>query len=747
MSMNLNSKQGAAGITTLLVIAIIFVVNYLVGGLSFLNFRVDLTQDKLYTLSDGTRNILSRLNPDEPVTVRYYVSTEDRVMPPMLKTYARTVQDLLLEYQKAAGGRIIVEKLAPNPNTEDEDKAREDQIQGMQVNAEGDNIYLGLAIQSAGQKEVIPFLNPAEETALEYNLSRSIAKVIKSTKTVIGVMSAMPIQGSPMYPFQRQQGQAPWIMIQRLRMDYEVREVPMGTDKIDSDISVLVVVHPADIAETAEYAIDQYVLKGGKVVAFVDPQSWIAQAYSGQQNPMTGQPTMVTPNSDLPKLFSAWGVGYKKDMVVADVNYLSVMQGRKNPTALRLPADAINKDDRITAELQTLVMMSAGAFSIDKKDGLTATPLVTSSEASEMIDTTESEKLRRESMTSFNPSGRKQVLAVRLTGKFKTAFPSGKPKPATPPAAPGEAGGAQDDATKPAAPAAAAEATPAPAAAPAAPATPAPTPAPAPAATTPAVSAPAAATPAPVAPAPAQAVPAAPATPAAPAPAPAPAAAPTAAPAVPAVVAPAPAAPAEAAPAAPAAPSDGSLTESANTEGVVVLVSDVDMVYDAFSVQQDPMTGGVVPINSNLPLFLNAVELLAGGGDLLSVRSRASTQRRFTKLNEMREAVERNYRPQLQSLQTKLDETAQKISSLRVRKDAKTQTLMIDPQQQKDIQALMDTQGQVNRQIREIKKEQNKQVDFTQFILTWLNILGVPLVVIVIGLLLAMRRRDTTAAV
>lgn len=656
--MNLNSKEGTAGITALLVIAIVAAVNFLVGGLGLFNFRVDLTEHKLYTLSDGTRNILERVNPDKPVTIRYYVTTEDRVMPPILKSHARTVQDLLLEFQKAAPGKVILEKLMPNPNTEDEDRAREDDLQGMQVNAEGDNIYLGLAIQSAAQKEVLPFLNPNEETALEYNVARAIQKVSKNSKTVIGVMSAMPIMGSPMFPFQRQRGQEPWILIQRLRMDYEVREIPMSADNIDADINTLLVIHPADITETAEYAIDQFLLKGGKVIAMVDPQSLIAQAYSGQPNPMTGQPGgVINTASDLPNLFKAWGVSYDKSLVVADVNYRTMMQGRQNPVALRLPKEAINKDERITADLQSLLMMSAGAIQAESKDGLTTTVLAHSSEASEKIDTTEAEKLRRESLTNFSPSGQRQPLVVMLSGKFKTAFPGGKPKA---PAVNPETGGAEEDAGAPKA------------------------------------------------------------------------------------------APPEAAKKDESAAAkkeetpvdDGTIKESANSEGMVILFADADMLYDAFCVQQDPMTGGLVATNSNLPLMLNAVEVLSGGGDLLKVRSRASTQRPFTKMDELRENVEKDFRPKLKSLQADLDSIAQQMGPLRV-KDG----VLADPAQIKKLEELMKKQADINREIREIKKTQNKQIAFTESIITLLNVLAVPLLVVAVGLLLAIRRRVSTAAV
>ncbi|MCB1211945.1 MAG: GldG family protein, partial [Verrucomicrobiales bacterium] len=312
-----NAKESTAGITALITIAIIIVVNYLVGGVGVGNFRLDLTENKIYTLSEGTEKILARVSTDKPVTIRFYETTDDRIMPSFMKPFARTVEDLLLEFEKAAGdGKVTMEKYFPNPNTDDEDKAREDELQGRQVNQEGDNVYLGFTVQCGGKKEVVPFILPNEETQLEYYVARAINKVISDKPTVIGVMSQIPVQGSPMFPYQRQRGQEPWQIVQQLRRDYEVRDIAMTSDKIDSDVSVLVVIHPGDITEKAEFAIDQYLLKGGKVLAFVDPQCWVAQAYNGQPNPMTGQSTFVAQSSDLPNLFKAWGIGYKKDMVV-----------------------------------------------------------------------------------------------------------------------------------------------------------------------------------------------------------------------------------------------------------------------------------------------------------------------------------------------------------------------------------------------------------------------------------------------
>lgn len=734
--MKLNSKDGSAGITVLLVVAIVVVLNFLVGGLGLGNARLDLTQNKLYTLTPGTFKILDRLSTDEPVTIRFYYTDSARVMlDDRLTTYSKTVKNLLLEVQKASKNRVVLESIVTNPKTEEEDRATEDDLQGMQANMQGDNIYLGIAIQCASRKEVLPFLNPAEETSLEYNVARAIKKVSSPSQPVVGVMSTMPVMGSPMFPFQRQQGQAPWVLVQRLRLDYDVREFTMNSPTITYEATengsavtkipeVLVVIHPADITELGEYAIDQYLLKGGKVIAMVDPQNVVAErVYSNQQNPMTGQPGgVVNPVSDLPNLFKAWGVGYNKTTVVADVNYRTVMQGRANPVALHLPREALNSTDRLTADLQSLLMMTSGAFEVENKEGLSLTTLIESSEASDLVDSTSADRLMRENMAGFNPRGRKQKLAVRLTGKFKTAFPNGRPKVA---ASGPETGGAQDDATAPKtdAPAPAA----ATAAAPAAPAS-APAPAPAPQEK-------------PAAPAPAPA-----AATAAPSPAPAaaaeqPAAKPEAPKAEPAKVAQDEAKKADAP--AKIAITDGTIMESSSSEGMVILFADADMLYDAFCVQQDGM-GGLVATNSNLPLILNAVEMFSGGGDLLQVRSRASTRRPFTKLDEMREKVEREFRPKLQALQAQLDETVQKMGPLRMKN---TGEIVANPAQLKELENLKDTQSKINKEIREIEKAQTKDMDFIESIITLLNVAGVPLLVIIVGILLAIRRRVSTAAV
>ncbi|MDB6117921.1 MAG: ABC-type uncharacterized transport system involved in gliding motility, auxiliary component [Verrucomicrobiaceae bacterium] len=714
MKFDLNSKHGAAGITTLLVIGIVVVINYIVGGLGLGNFRVDFTQDHLYTLSPGTRNIINAIKQEKPVTLRIYASSDDRVMPAPLQTYSHAVEDLLLEFQKVSDGKIIIEKLTPNPDTEDEDKAREDEIRGMQVNTEGENLYLGLAVQSLQQKEVLPFLNPQEETSLEYQVARAISKVTKTSKPVVGVMSSMPIMGSqdPMAQMQGRQGPPAWFVIDQLKMDYDVREVASTVDKIDNDITVLFVYHPAAVEESTEFAIDQFIMRGGSVIAFVDPKSWLAEAISGQaaQNPMSrGNPATINPQSNLKKLFEAWGVGYDPDKILADKSYPTQFQNKLNPTALTLPNKTLNHEDRLTKDLQSIFMLSSGAFNITPKEGLQVTTLISSSENSQMISTADADKLRTEPMRTFTPDGRNYALAVRLQGKFQTAFPNGAPlKKGSAAKLPGEGGGAQADTTAPATTAPATTTPP-----PAAPAKPAAAPATPPASI--------AAPPASIA---------------------VPAAAPAGAPAAPG----APSLPGMPPPPAAGTPSGDFLKESKPGKGAVILFADADMLYHEFYLNREPMTGMMIERASNLSLFLGAVETLSGGGDLISVRNRAATTRPFTTMDKKKSDVENQFRGEMTRLNGELTSAQEKLTNLRGSIDKKSGRVILPPQAQADIAQWQEKQVEINRQIREIKKQQRKAIDWEETKLTMLNMVAMPLVVILAGLLLALRRRSATAA-
>ena len=345
-------------------------------------------------------------------------------MPAFLTTYAQGVDDLLDEYKQASKGKIEIQRLNPEPDSDAEDSARLDGIEPQPLRT-GERIYLGLSVTMLDQKQAIPFLAPARERLLEYDISRAIARVMTTDKPVIGVMSALPVMGqtSPMMT-QRGQNQPPWAFIDELKRDFNVKQVELTTDKIADDIKLLLVIHPKAISESTQYALDQFVLRGGKLVAFVDPFCALDRT-----SPQTGM--MPPPSSStLDKLFNAWGVNFETKYVVADMEHVAQLQQGPNPAVLALNETAINKDDVATANADNLIMAFSGVFSGPVADGLTRTVLIKSSKQSQLVDPVMASMSGEQIINNFASAGTEYPLAIRLTGKFKTAFPDGKPKSA-----------------------------------------------------------------------------------------------------------------------------------------------------------------------------------------------------------------------------------------------------------------------------------------------------------------------------
>lgn len=397
----------------------------LLGGL--FKVRSDLTENKLYTLSNGTKKILDKLDTD--VVIRFYFSKDNASVPVPLRTYAQEVQDLLEEYQQFGHGRIKVVKLDPKPDSDAEDSANLDGIEGQEVNLT-DKIYLGIAVSCLDAKATIPYLSPDRETLLEYDLSRAISSVANPKKVVVGVMSALPVTGreaSPMMMQQRQQSSQPWIFLTELKENYTVRDIPLTADKIGDDVSVLLVVHPQGISDEAQFAIDQFLLRGGKMVALLDPYSFVEAQTAGPYGREVGF------DSTLAKLLPAWGIQFSVTKMLADPIFATQVQRendvQSDPTILSITSDGINKQDALGAAINDLLLPFAGAFTGKPADGLKEDVLVKSSNRAGLVDTSilqaGPDAVRKE-LKSNNTS---YPIAIRLSGKFKTAFPNGKPEP------------------------------------------------------------------------------------------------------------------------------------------------------------------------------------------------------------------------------------------------------------------------------------------------------------------------------
>jgi len=379
--------------------------------------RIDLTQGKLYTLSEGTRAVLGRL--ESPVKVRLYFSQNDIPLP--MKAYGRRVEDLLAEFRQAGRGKVTVEKLDPQPDSDAEDSATLEGVEA-QVTPSGEKFYLGASISYADQKLALPALAPDREPLLEYDLVRAIARAAATVKPVVGVMSALPVFGMPPSPMTGGQPMEPQVFIGELRRDYTVKRVGLDPEKIDDDIKVLLVIHPRGIGERAQYALDQFVLRGGKLIAFLDPS-----AYFDQLGQMGGMGGGGTPSS-LDKLLKAWGLSFDSGKVVLDMRYLTGAGARALPTLLSLNDNAFDPHDVATARLGSLLMPFAGAFTGKPADGLSEAVLMKSSTYSQLVDSFAATAQGEAAIRAFKPSGTEYPLAVRLTGKFKTAFPEGRPR-------------------------------------------------------------------------------------------------------------------------------------------------------------------------------------------------------------------------------------------------------------------------------------------------------------------------------
>lgn len=413
---NLETLMYSAGGIVALALVLV-AVNFL---FSAFNARIDLTEGRVYTLSEGTRSILSKL--EAPVKIRFYYTQGSTAVPPGLKTFAGRVEDLLNEFKAASNGKVIIEKFNPEPDSDAEESATLDNVEGQTTNT-GEKFYLGLSVSFLDQKSAIPVLTPDRERLLEYDITRSISQVAQAKKPVIGVMSNLPVLGRSLDPVKKQQPTEPWVLASELKRIFDVRSVPLTATKIDDDIKVLLVIHPRDILEPTEYAIDQFVMRGGKLIAFVDTYAYFDQQ-PDLQNPFGGS---AAGQSSLPTLFKSWGIEQSQGKVVADLSFASGEGPRLLPTLLSLNTEALNMDDVVTSQVGTLLMPFSGSFAVKPPEGVQLGTLVHTSKNSMATDLIVATLSGEPSTRGFQPSGKEEPLAFRFTGKLKTAFPNGKP--------------------------------------------------------------------------------------------------------------------------------------------------------------------------------------------------------------------------------------------------------------------------------------------------------------------------------
>lgn len=614
---------GAAGLVITLTALIL--LNVLASSL---RIRADLTGDKLYTLSPGTRELLKSLDRD--ITLKLYFSRGAEQAPVTFKQYGRRILDLLREYEAASKGRIVVEMLDPKPDSDAEEWAERYGLAATRLDAAGEQppVYLGLVAISGGRQSAVPFFSPADEPQLEYLLSRLIYEVSTPVKPKIGIISPLPVMGAMGTMFNMGREQDPWIVMQELRAVAELVELPGSVSEIPEDIETLLVIHPRNIPDTALYALDQFVLRGGRLLAFVDPLSLTELE---MQSRSFRDPFSV--RSDLNRLTSVWGYSMANDRVAADnaaATRVTMPDGSvdRHRAWLTLRESHFNRSEVAVSALSVMQFPLAGWFSGAPAEGLTATPLISLGPDAGSMSVAEAAMGAAAGISSFRKEEGPMHVALRIQGRFKTAFPDGRPSDN--PDQPNELAGAQS--RKP------------------------------------------------------------------------------------------------------------HLTESVK-DGVVVLVADTDVLFDAFAARRLPLFGrGVYQLmNDNINFAANLAGQLAGGSALISLRGRGAFDRPFHRVLALQAQAQERWRQEELKLQEQLRLTQMRIDELQTTK-SEDQKLILSPEQRQEIEnfrrQLIDTRAQ----LKEVRKNLRREIEDLGLRLKVINIAAMPALVIAFGLVRGWRR-------
>ncbi|MGK2742507.1 Gldg family protein [Tepidicaulis sp. LMO-SS28] len=432
MKFTLNRRN--VSILTLVLLAVFFVAFNLFVNLSVRTARLDLTENNLFTLSEGTKEILR--NIEEPVTLRFFYSERLSTDYPRIRNYAGRVRDMLEEMRAVAGPELVLEVIDPEPFSEDEDRAMSLGLKGAPT-TEGEVIYFGLAgTNLVDGREAIPFFTDEREVYLEYDLIRMIQNLSSPEKPVLGVVTNLPLDTGAGGLTAAMRGQSQSFMIyEEMRDRFDIQFLEQDFARVPDSVDVLLIAHPKDLNETTQYAIDQFVVKGGKAVAFFDPHSEVSLTAGPEGKPVRG----YTEASNLPRLMESWGVQMDPEEIISDKAYAQRVQAgfdaRRQlvdyPLWLAVRAETMDSEDLVTANIERLNLGTVGHFSQTEEATTAFEPMVTSSEQAKLLDLEYVKTGPRpdELMRDFEPTGEKYVIAARVSGPVKTAFPDGPPDP------------------------------------------------------------------------------------------------------------------------------------------------------------------------------------------------------------------------------------------------------------------------------------------------------------------------------
>ena len=605
-----------------------------------LKFKADLTEGDLFTLSEGSKKLLEDLKEEgdgSKLEIRFYLTQGEKGVPVFVSEHGRRIEDLLDQYQEYAGSNIELKKINPRRDTDEEELAVNDGIQLL-----NNAFYVGMAVSFLDTTEVIPFFDPAKSTTLEYDISRAIKNVLKlkEDRQTIGVMSSLNVWGgpdasNPMAMMNRGAQQPPWFFLRQLQQDFNVERLEATATEISDDIDLLLVIHPKNISDATEYAIDQFVLSGRKLIVFADPLA--LKDEGNNQNPQMRIPGMGGA-STLSRLFTKWGVNFENSKVVADFNFRlnqrdPLSRGRIMPAYLALGKKAFNQEEIVTRDLGSIRMPYAGSFDVSNlATGLTAKELISSSDQAKLVDGMSSQFNGEKIMDSFltgsedgKPTGtNKFALAVKISGTFTTAFPDGKPGSS------GEEEESDEEKTT----------------------------------------------------------------------------------------------------------NSNHLNES-ESENHVCLVGDTDLLSEEhFLIQQRFL------LSQNVSFVQNIVDHF-GDDTLINIRSR-NQDRPFTTIMDLEKEAQSKFEDKLKKLEAEQQAILQEKTKLESTGKGQNQfTLSIDPEALKDIQK---KELEKRKQIREIRKELRSEIDLIQLQIKLANIVSMPGLVIIAGIIFFVRKRKVTAA-
>jgi ABC-type uncharacterized transport system involved in gliding motility auxiliary subunit len=410
-------KKSFYSIGSLALLLVFFVVVSMLSSNLFRGLRFDLTENKLYTLSSGTRNIVHDLQ--EPVTLYLFFSEAASRDLPQIRSYARRVDELVEEFVNHNPGKLTLKRVDPEPFSEQEDQATAFGLQAVPVGASGDSLYLGIAgSNSLDDIQAMPFLQPSKEKFLEYDLAKMILSLGNPERRTLGLLSSLSMK--PGFDPATHSPQPAWVLHEQLGQLFQIQDIEPDAADIPRGIDVLMLVHPKDLGDAMLYQIEQFVLGGGHLIAYLDPFAEMDRGNPG--DPMAQM--QAGSSSSLGSMLEAWGVDYDPARVIGDMQFGVGTSQVRHIGILSVPAEGLDDEDIITSDLEAVNFSSVGWFAARSDAKTRFEPLVTSSENAAPMDSSRLRFLTTPSdlMTDFNPTGQRYALAARLTGEASASI-------------------------------------------------------------------------------------------------------------------------------------------------------------------------------------------------------------------------------------------------------------------------------------------------------------------------------------